>query len=293
MHLRHGEGERLGVIGASRSSTLNGIRHENPTFPLSPQSPFTQNPFMADRPEAPSPRDQLKNWISILGPDAPLLPLPETSLPKDQAQGCRKNRTEPATQARTKLTKRQTLKALRQRVEACKSCSLALSRTQVVLSDGNPDADIFFVGEAPGAQEDRQGLPFVGPAGQLLTRIIEQGIRIPRKETFIANILKCRPPKNRPPLPEEIQACSPFLLEQIRCVAPKILIALGATAARFFLKTQAPMRKLRGCAHQFMGIPLIVTWHPSYLLRRPEAKAETWKDIQLAMRILKDRNLGE
>ncbi len=240
---------------------------------------------MTGSPKKPTPRERLENWVSILGPDS-LLPLPprHPEPPPRAIQGCNfKEENLP--------NKDQTLLALKKRVQNCKACALAHSRKNVVLSDGNPDAEYFFVGEAPGAQEDAQGIPFVGPAGQLLTRMIEQGIKIPRKETFIANILKCRPPKNRPPLPEEIQACSPFLLEQIRCVSPKILIALGATAARFFLKTPSPMRNLRGVVHNFQGIPLIVTWHPSYLLRRPEAKAEAWQDLQLAMRTLGEIHL--
>ncbi|HHI80461.1 MAG TPA: uracil-DNA glycosylase [Planctomycetes bacterium] len=232
----------------------------------------------------PSPQERLKNWLSILGPDAliPHTPPPLTASPMAS--------TRDVLQPFSKKNKEQILQAISERVKKCRACGLYASRKQVVLSDGSPDADIFFIGEAPGAQEDHQGIPFVGPAGQLLTRIIEQGIKIPRNETFIANILKCRPPGNRRPLPEEIQSCSPFLLEQIRCVSPKILIALGATAARFFLKTQAPMRSLRGRVHQVLGLPLIVTWHPSYLLRRPEAKVETWRDIQLAMKVLEKRN---
>jgi DNA polymerase len=245
-------------------------------FGLPLGSSLHHNLFMEGNPKEPGPREQLENWISILGSDAPL-PLPQ-KLPQKSPSFTRQKE------------KKQILQDLIKRIQTCESCSLAHSRKQVVISDGDPNAEYFFVGEAPGAQEDAQGLPFVGAAGQLLTKIIEQGIKIPRKKTFIANILKCRPPQNRTPLPEEIKACSPFLLEQIQCVSPKILIALGATAARFFLKTQAPMRSLRGRVHHFLDIPLVVTWHPSYLLRRPEAKAETWKDIQLAMKVLEERN---
>ncbi len=143
-----------------------------------------------------------------------------------------------------------------------------------------------FVGEAPGAQEDAQGVPFVGAAGQLLTRIIENAMGIPRSAVYIANVVKCRPPGNRNPSPEEQQRCGPYLEEQIRALRPKILICLGAIAAQYLLDTKQGAGRLRGRVHQWEKIPLVVTWHPAYLLRTPSAKRETWSDIQLALRTL-------
>jgi uracil-DNA glycosylase len=179
------------------------------------------------------------------------------------------------------------LAAVQKRVCACVKCpNLASSRTQTVFGVGSPDADLMFIGEAPGADEDAQGEPFVGRAGQLLTRIIK-AMGFAREEVYIANILKCRPDTpgssfgNRPPTPREMQTCRPYLLEQIDIIKPKVIVALGAVAVEGLLGTRAPMRELRGRWNTFSGTPLMVTYHPAYLLRNqsPSEKRKVWEDM--------------
>jgi len=175
------------------------------------------------------------------------------------------------------------LAAIREDLGDCTRCKLhALGRKQIVFGVGNPTADLMFVGEAPGADEDIQGIPFVGRAGQLLTKMIEaMGFR--RDDVYIANVLKCRPPGNRNPEPDEIEQCEPFLFRQLASVEPKVVIALGAFAARTLLKTDAPISRLRGRVHHFRGMKLIPTFHPSFLLRSPGYKREAWEDLKLAL----------
>src|SRR3954466_4753870 len=169
---------------------------------------------------------------------------------------------------------------------ACTRCKLhTLGRTNIVFGVGNPDADLMFVGEAPGADEDIQGEPFVGRAGQLLTKMIE-GRGFKRDEVYIANVLKCRPPGNRNPEPDEIATCEPFLFQQLASVAPKVVIALGAFAARTLLKTDTPISRLRGRVFDFRGAKLIPTFHPSFLLRSPGYKREAWEDLKTALAVL-------
>ena len=175
-------------------------------------------------------------------------------------------------------------------VEGCQRCPLYATATHPVPGAGNPDADFMIVGEAPGANEDAQGVPFVGQAGQLLTKIIE-AINLRRDDVFIANVLKHRPPGNRNPLPQEVAACSPYLVRQIELVRPKVLLALGTFAAQTLLETKLTIGKLRGQEHRYHGVPLIVTYHPAALLRNPAWKRPTWEDVQLARRIL-DRALA-
>ena len=173
-----------------------------------------------------------------------------------------------------------TLKTLEKRVLACSSCSLAETRTNVVFGEGNPRADLMFVGEAPGGDEDKQGRPFVGRAGQLLTKIIES-IGLKREDVFIGNILKCRPPGNRNPLPSEIATCSPQLLEQIELIRPKVICDLGKFAAQTLLNTETPISKLRGKFYDYHGIKLMPTYHPAYLLRNSSGKKDVWEDMQM------------
>jgi uracil-DNA glycosylase len=179
------------------------------------------------------------------------------------------------------------LAAINERVSACVKCQqLANSRTQTVFGVGNPDAEIMFVGEAPGADEDAQGEPFVGRAGQLLTKII-RAMGFAREEVYIANILKCRPDVpagsygNRAPTPREMQTCRPYLLEQIDVIKPRVIVALGAVAVEGLLGTRAPMRELRGRWDSFNGTPLMITYHPAYLLRNqsPSEKRKVWEDM--------------
>ena len=183
--------------------------------------------------------------------------------------------------------KAELLAPISERVRGCTKCPhLARSRTQTVFGVGNPDAELMFVGEAPGADEDRQGEPFVGRAGQLLTRIIET-MGFAREEVYIANILKCRPDTapgsfgNRPPTPAEMQTCRPYLVEQIEIIQPKVLVALGAAAVEGLLGTRGTMRELRGRWHSYNGTPLMITYHPAYLLRNqaPSEKRKVWEDM--------------
>jgi uracil-DNA glycosylase family 4 len=175
-------------------------------------------------------------------------------------------------------------------IAGCTRCPLYATATNPVPGAGAPDADFMIVGEAPGANEDAQGVPFVGQAGQLLTKIIE-AIGLKREEVFIANVLKHRPPGNRNPLPEEVTACSPYLVRQIELVQPKVILALGTFAAQTLLETKLTIGKLRSQVHRYYGVPLIVTYHPAALLRNPSWKRPTWEDVQLARRIL-DRALA-
>jgi DNA polymerase len=177
--------------------------------------------------------------------------------------------------------------ALAARVAVCTSCSLHATRTQTVFGTGARDADWLLIGEAPGADEDRQGEPFVGRAGQLLNTML-RAIGLRREEVYIANILKCRPPGNRDPRPEEVACCEAFLLRQIELVRPRIILALGRIAAQTLLVTAEPIGRLRGRRHRFRetGIPLVVTYHPAYLLRSPLQKRQAWKDLQLALAVV-------
>lgn len=164
----------------------------------------------------------------------------------------------------------------------CVRCKLAtLGRSKVVNSTGNFNAELMFVGEAPGADEDEQGLPFVGRAGQLLTDIIEKGLQIPRKDVFIGNINRCRPPGNRAPESDETIACKPFLKREIAVVRPKVIVVLGATAAQNLLETKVPIGKLRGHFHDYLGTKVMPTFHPAYLLRDPHKKREVWEDMKI------------
>lgn len=170
-------------------------------------------------------------------------------------------------------------------VRACTRCDLHRGRTQAVVGVGRPDADLLVIGEAPGAEEDRQGEPFVGPAGQLLNGML-RAIGLPRSEVYIANILKCRPPSNRDPSPAEAATCTPFLERQIALIKPRAILAVGRIAAQWLLQSDAPIGRLRGRVQQFREIPLVVTYHPAYLLRTPLAKATAWQDLCLLKRLL-------
>lgn len=176
---------------------------------------------------------------------------------------------------------------LAERVRACTSCALHKTRTQTVFGVGRRDARLFVIGEAPGADEDRQGEPFVGRAGQLLNAML-RAIGLPRSEVYIANILKCRPPNNRDPQPEESSCCTPFLSQQIALVQPRALLAVGRISAQWLLQTDTPIGRLRGRVLTYgeRNIPLVVTYHPAYLLRSPLAKATAWTDLCLVKDLL-------
>ncbi len=173
-----------------------------------------------------------------------------------------------------------TLDSFYHEIKDCVRCPLGHTRTKFVFGVGNPKADILFVGEAPGRDEDLQGEPFVGRAGQLLDKILAAS-KFSRAEVYIANILKCRPPENRDPQPEEMETCSPYLLEQIRLINPKIIVCLGRIAAMQLLKTKLALGKLRGSFHEFNGIKVMVTYHPAALLRFPSYKKDVWEDMKM------------
>ncbi len=175
---------------------------------------------------------------------------------------------------------------LEQAVKACTACGLRAGCTQTVFGVGNREAEWLVIGEAPGAEEDKQGEPFVGRAGQLLNSML-LAIGLKREQVYIANILKCRPPGNRDPKPDEAELCRPFLERQIALIQPKLILALGRIAAQNLLKTNIPIGKLRGQVHQVNGIPVVVTYHPAYLLRSPGEKRKAWVDLQFAVRTIK------
>jgi DNA polymerase len=179
------------------------------------------------------------------------------------------------------------LSDLAKTVSVCTRCDLHKSRTQTVFGVGNPQAKLMFIGEAPGAEEDARGEPFVGRAGQLLTKIIG-AMGMTRDEVYIANILKCRPPQNRDPLPSEVECCEEYLRAQIAMIQPKYICALGRIAAHWLLRTEAPLGALRTGSYTYEGIPVIVTYHPAALLRNPAFKAPCWEDMKKLMALLKD-----
>ena len=231
--------------------------------------------------EKPKPGSRLKDIPSL------------ASLSPQRTSKLEKNETAPSMQKEQVADKPQEPQTIRSTSETlddiradigpdCSRCKLStLGRRQVVNSTGNANAKLMFVGEAPGADEDEQGAPFVGRAGQLLTDIIEKGLEIPRKDVFIGNINRCRPPKNRAPEPDETAACKPFLLREISVVRPKVIVVLGATAAQNLLETNVPIGKLRGRFHDYYGVKVMPTFHPAYLLRDPHKKREVWEDMKI------------
>jgi len=177
------------------------------------------------------------------------------------------------------------LEEVREQLGDCRRCKLCRQRKQIVFGVGNPKAELVFVGEGPGADEDAQGIPFVGRAGQLLTKMIE-AMRFSRDEVYICNVVKCRPPDNRNPEPDEIEACQPFLKAQLAAIGPRVLVALGKFAVQTLLADSTPITKLRGRWREYAGIPLMPTYHPAYLLRNPSEKKNAWLDLQSVMQRL-------
>ncbi len=218
-------------------------------------------------------------------PSASVAPVPQTAIPPVPAR-------KPAMPAATQKTMagisvvdsistaEESLEAIRADLNDCRRCKLCPTRQNIVFGSGNPHAELMFVGEAPGADEDEQGLPFVGRAGHLLTRIIE-AMGMSREEVYICNILKCRPPENRNPELDEIGACEPFLFRQIAAVKPKVICALGLFGSQTLLRTKEPIGRLRGRLLDYRGIKLMATFHPAYLLRNPNEKRKVWEDVQI------------
>lgn len=197
----------------------------------------------------------------------------EESLNKIEAWGCKS------------LNFSETLEVIRTDLGDCRRCKLSKNRKNIVFGAGDPNARLMFVGEGPGYEEDQRGEPFVGAAGRLLTKIIE-AIKYTRQQVYICNIIKCRPPGNRNPMDDEIATCVPFLKRQIASVKPEIICALGTFAAQTLLDTKTPISKLRGCFHNYMGIRVLPTYHPAYLLRNPEKKRDVWEDMKMLMKAL-------
>ncbi len=211
-------------------------------------------------------------WRQRAGSPSPEPPSPEPRVPSPDSAPVSFSRS--VTEA---------LGAIREDLGDCTRCKLhTQGRKQVVFGVGNPSAELMFVGEAPGADEDVQGVPFVGRAGQLLTKMIE-AMGFKRDDVYIANVIKCRPPGNRNPEPDEIETCEPFLFRQIESIQPKVIVALGAFAAKTLLKSDAPISKLRGRLYDYRGVKLIPTFHPSFLLRSPGYKREAWDDLKKAL----------
>lgn len=190
-----------------------------------------------------------------------------------------KSATAHAPASRSKGPRASSLSDLQKGLMGCELCKLCKTRTNIVFGDGNERAKLMFVGEAPGENEDLQGRPFVGRAGQLLEKMIE-AMGLSRSEVYIANVVKCRPPENRNPEPDEIESCEPFLHQQIDLIRPEVVVALGKFAAQTLLKTETPVSKLRGQFHEYRGIALMPTFHPAYLLRNPPSKKEAWDDLK-------------
>ena len=182
--------------------------------------------------------------------------------------------------------KQAALDKLRAEIGACTRCRLSAGRTNLVFGVGNADAKLMFIGEGPGRDEDAQGIPFVGRAGQLLTKIIE-AMKMRREDVYIANIVKSRPPQNRAPAPDEVKECLPFLIRQVEIIAPRVIVCLGSIATQYFLGTEEKISRLRGHLQKWRGIPVMPTYHPAFLLRNPEAKKPVWEDMQKVMELLK------
>ena len=179
----------------------------------------------------------------------------------------------------------ESLVAIRADLGACTRCQLCHTRTHIVFGEGSPDAQLVFVGEGPGFDEDRSGIPFVGAAGKLLSKVIE-AMNLSRETVYIGNIVKCRPPNNRNPDPDEIRQCLPFLKRQLAAINPRVVCALGNVAARTLLETDRPISRLRGRFHEVGGISVMPTFHPAYLLRNPKKKRDVWNDVQQIMKLL-------
>ena len=178
-----------------------------------------------------------------------------------------------------------TLESVQEELGECTRCRLSEGRQRIVFGDGNPNADLVFVGEGPGAEEDRRGIPFVGRAGELLTQMIERGLGIPRSQVYICNIVKCRPPKNRTPMSDEAATCRPFLDGQLAAIRPKVIVALGKPAASLLLGRDVAITRIRGTWHDYQGTPLMPTFHPAFILRQytPENRRLVWEDLKAAL----------
>ena len=226
-------------------------------------------------------------YRSRIEPQTPAAAEPKATPAPEAPPPAREAEAESGARQDSEAARQTALLSLAEEASRCEKCALSERRQTVVFGSGDVTADLMFVGEGPGAQEDRQGLPFVGPAGELLTRIIE-AIDLRREDVYIANIVKCRPPRNRDPLPDEVAACRGYLESQIRLVRPKVLVALGRVAAQALLGRDSALGRMRGEWFDVLGVPTRVTYHPAALLRNTGYKRPTWEDMQ----IVRDRLLG-
>lgn len=252
-----------------------------------PVDPALQAKLEAAKPAAPAVESASVASAPVHAPEAAASAPPPIFFGEEEAIRTRKPIFEPPVSApEVPVAERAAaLQAIREEIGDCKRCPLHAGRNKLVFGDGDPLTRLMFVGEGPGADEDAQGVPFVGRAGQLLNNMIA-AMGLKREEVYIANVVKCRPPQNRTPEPEEATTCAPFLFRQIDVIRPEVLVALGATAATYLLGQRQPLAGLRGRIHEFRGSKLIVTYHPAYLLRDPRQKKEAWADLQIAMREL-------
>jgi DNA polymerase len=244
----------------------------------------------------PTPRELASNqttgdWRSVLGANepvrapAPKIVSPPAAPPAAAISAGLTVGAENDELFNSEIMGHDSLSSIASTVEKCTRCPLYKTANKSVPGEGDPKARLVCVGEAPGASEDETGLPFVGAAGQLLTKIL-LAVDLKREDVFITNVVKHRPPGNRNPMPNEIEACSPYLIRQLELIQPKVIVAFGTFAAQTLLNTKTPIGKLRGEVHRYHGIPLVVTYHPAALLRNPSWKRPTWEDVQLARRIL-------
>ncbi|MDP2272177.1 MAG: uracil-DNA glycosylase [Archangium sp.] len=207
------------------------------------------------------------------------------SVPLERSRGSTATAPAPKVEAPSVIVPGETLDEVRRELGECTRCKLCNGRTQIVFGSGNPRAELVFVGEGPGEEEDKQGIPFVGAAGQLLTKMIE-AMKFSRDTVYICNVVKCRPPGNRNPEPEEIQSCEPFLRAQLRVIKPRVIVALGKFASQTLLREDTAITRLRGQWRKYEGIDLMPTFHPAYLLRSPDEKKKAWMDLQEVMKRL-------
>ena len=250
-------------VGASR---VGGTAPQLPQASAANNPPFTPAQIANEEAILPKPTPKPELRASIPASSAPLIPLVKTASFFEQLERVPDD----------------TLLRIRADIGDCTRCRLHKKRTHIVFADGNPKADLVFVGEGPGADEDATGIPFVGRAGKLLTQMI-QAMGLQREDVYICNVVKCRPPENRQPEPDEVTTCSPYLVRQLEVVNPKVIVCLGATAAQTLLETTTGISKFRGQWLDFRGKKLLATYHPAYLLRNPAAKSEVWKDLQKVM----------
>ena len=252
-------------------------QHRSPVDSMEPLSPLETTTPLSRAPE-PLPPPRVGRLDFAAGPR------PETAPEPAFKNGIIVGRTE-AGIIPDLIAQLPSLTAVAETVQGCRRCPLYATATNGVPGEGDPAAGLVCVGEAPGANEDATGRPFVGQAGQLLTKILA-AIDLKREDVFIVNVLKHRPPGNRNPRPEEVEACSPYLIRQLELIRPKVIVAFGTFAAQTLLQTKTPLGQLRGLVHRYHGTPLVVTYHPAALLRNPAWKRPTWEDVKLARRVL-------